>query len=247
MVLIRNHYEEVFEEIVRQHGEGEDPPSFEIDADCTLHRAIGYTKQFVFEYRRYGHYTSVLYQALPQLDFRPADKPIVHLDLGCGPGVFSWAVRDHMIEKYGMKDSDLIMIGYDHAPNMIKLAHLFRDHLPIEFNLKGYSDVADIISSENFSDCDVIVTLGYVLIQTEGDPDARKDFAEIVQSLLKSSNSCILIASDSHSPNYPENRQIFGEACNQLETALRERRMNLTKPQSTFIIPNCMYAHLNLD
>ena len=232
--LIRSHYKEAFEEIVRQHGEIP-YSSYKIPRDIFLKEAIGYTNSQIIVDRfvkkshfRYDYYRDELKQALKQLDFRP-EKKIVHLDLGCGPGLFSWVMQDYFmrdyIEEYGMIDSGLKLIGYDHAPNMIKLAHLFRDHLPMEFNLKGYSDVADIISSENFSNCDVIVTLGYVLIQTKGNLNAMNNFSEIVQSLLKPSNSCILIAVDAYRKK--EYRESFLKACDQLRKALNKRGVNL--------------------
>ncbi len=229
--LIKDHYIDAFEEI--RDLRGEKYSDHIIGPHITLEEAIGYTKLYVIKDKygkendyRYCRYQDGLDEVLEQPDFSPTNKKIVNLDLGCGPGVFSWAVRDHMIEKYGMIDSGLKLIGYDHAPSMIELAGLFRDHLPMGFNLEGYSEVDDIkeaLRSKDFSNCDVIVTFGYVLVQTGGDPKARdapktmKNFAKIIESLLSRSGSCILIAVDSHSKNRWKH---FRKACGLLKVAL---------------------------
>ena len=257
MLLIRNHYREAFKEIVRQHGEGEEDAPYKINADCYLPRAIGYTQKYVIgdKYRRYERCARVLVQALAQLDFRSADKPIVHLDLGCGPGVFSWVVRDYLVEQCDKEDNEIMLLGYDHAPNMIKLAGLFCEHLPkeLDYNLVGFSGDSDIDIDklqkvlrpiDFISNRDVIVTFGYVLVQTEGNDKAMKNFAKIIESLLSPSGSCILLAVDAHKTRWVDSPWIFHEACNQLKAALDKCGLHLTEQQFG---TSLMYARLSIN
>ena len=251
MLLIRNHYREAFKEIVRQHGEGEEDAPYKINADCYLPRAIGYTQKYVIgdKYRRYERCAGVLVQALAQLDFRSADKPTVHLDLGCGPGVFSWAMRDYLVEQCDKEYKEFMLLGYDHAPDMIKLAKLFCEHLPeeLDYNLLGFSDIDKLqkaLHPMDFSNFDVIVTFGYVLVQTEDNDQAMDNFAKIIESLLSPSGSCILLAVDAHKTRWVNSPWIFHEACNQLKAALDKCSLHLTEQQFG---TSLMYARLSIN
>ena len=95
----------------------------------SLQKIIGYTRQYVVEHTtphfRYKYYHDALSFAFMQLGFDPADRRVVHLDIGCGPGVFSWVVYDYMASQE-TRDSDQVRYyGYDYAAAMIQLAHLF--------------------------------------------------------------------------------------------------------------------------
>lgn len=200
-MLIRDYYEQAFNAIKSEHGE--QPSSHVIPANISLEQAIGYTRRHVIEgvynkrHYRYDRYRNALDKALKEkLRFRPVNRRIVNLDLGCGPGLFSWVVRDYMLKEYGSNDGDISLIGYDHAKNMIRLADLFRERLSMKINFAGYFEtekIRETLGRKDFPGDDVIITLGHVLIQASSD--GIRNFAEIIQNLYQS-HFCILIAVD---------------------------------------------------
>jgi len=175
-----------------------------------------------------------------KLRFSSANRQIVNLDLGCGPGLFSWVVWDYF-QKSEKNDSCIRLVGYDYAKNMIRLANLFKEYLPMEFNLDGYSEVNEIksvLKSADFSGCDVIVTFGHVLVQTKGKHDAVSDFCNIICSLFPA-NCCVLVAVDAISRPLA-----FRDAWKNLRTALQENGVNMESEK--LIGLNSMCARLSM-
>lgn len=197
---------------------------YKIPSDISLQGAIEYTSRYDQPYR-YKRYHEALAEVLQEkLLFSPASRRIVNLDLGCGAGLFSWVVRDYMLEKYGKNDSDIRLIGYDRAKNMIRLATLFRKHLPMRINFTGYSKIGKVkkvLSREDFSDCDVIVTFGHVLVQTKGKHNAVSHFCNIIYSLFPA-NCCVLVAVDAITRAWA-----FDDAWKDLRVALEEAGINM--------------------
>ena len=90
--------------------------------------------------------------------------------------------------------------GYDHSSAMIRLAYLFLERFPVQYEFHGFSDLADIsiaLADRDFSDCDVVVTFGYALVQVRDKPAALGDFATLIACVFPS-HSCILVAADAH-------------------------------------------------
>ena len=219
---IRDHYIGTFERIGRRYGE--EDSNCEIGPNDSLRKVIGYTRSFVVEHGeehfRYDYYRRELSEALRRLGFHPQNRQVVHLDVGCGPGLFSWVVRDYMLSEHGIDSGRIDLIGYDHARNMIVLADLFRQRLPVEYNFNGYSEIEEVcaaLSSRDFSASDVVVTFGHVLIQMGDNAVAMGDFAETIRRLFPS-HSCIALAVDAY--RWEERRQAFRNACERLRIAL---------------------------
>ena len=83
---------------------------------------------------------------------------------------------------------------------MIQLAHLFLGRLSVPYEFHGYSDLTEIskaLADEDFSNCDVVVTFGYALVQVRGNPTALGDFATLIACVFPS-HSCIMAAADAH-------------------------------------------------
>lgn len=226
---IREHYIDSFNHIKNKYGE--DVSSYVIPSDASLQKAIGYTGQFIVnsseEHYRYNYYQKYLDSALRMLDFNLTNnRRIIHLDLGCGPGLFSWVVQDRLLKNYGKKSGDIELIGYDHAKYMIRLANLFHGHLPVEYNFEGYSRINKIrhmLKTRDFSDCDCIVTFGYVLVQVKDDTEAIYNFVKIIKHLFPA-NSCTLVAVDAFSGNRSSE---FRNACEKLLSALSNIGTNI--------------------
>ena len=206
------------------------PAADRIDKNFSLEQAIGYTAEQIIgsdkrykNHYRFDQYMDRLRSTPVHPIFAPEKNRIMHLDLGCGPGVFSWVVLGFAIANYGKKPDDIEFIGYDHAENMIRLAHLFRDRFRDrwpEYNFEGYYELDKIqkpLESKDLSDYNCIITFGHVLVQTEGNGIAMQNFIDIIRRLFPV-NSCILMAVDAFSQ--PERQEKFGRACRELWDSL---------------------------
>ena len=246
---IKNHYIEGFNKISEKHGEVS--CSHVIPRNISLERALGYTNEYIIkpkpeEHFRYNYYREILDIALKRVGFNPASNRITHLDLGCGPGLFSWVVQDYMLSMYGKNHSDIELIGYDHAKNIIRLAELFQKYLPVEYNLEAYfkiDEIQNMLKSRDFSDSDTVITFGHVLIQIKGNSEALQNFAEIVKNLFPS-NSCIVVAVDAYSSN--DRRLDFRNACKELWASLAEVGVNINNKHISSE-RSWMYAYLSQE
>ena len=237
MKLIRDHYIAVSQLIGNEHlGKRTDiPRAEEISEDVPLGQAIGYTYKHISDVGNWSedsqpHYRYNRYeQALRKFYCNSANKRIMHLDLGCGPGLFSWVVRDYVLKNYGKESGDIELVGYDYAPNMIRLAELFREYLPVdvEYNFEGYYEldkIQNMLESKDLSDYDCIITFGHVLVQTEGNREAMQNFIDIIRRLFPV-NSCILLAVDAFGKE--DSRQKFVNACEELWRYLSDVGINV--------------------
>lgn len=130
---IRDHYIDAFNKIRRRHGEM--CSGYEIRADCSLREAIGYTRRYIVgkdqDHYRYDYYRDELDRSLRHMVFDDKIDKILHLDIGCGPGLFTWAMRDYLLSQHDRKDGSVDFIGYDHAESMIRLSNLFLENFSI--------------------------------------------------------------------------------------------------------------------
>ena len=245
---IRDNYESAFDAIA-QHC-GQEPSPAQIGPHDSLQKMIGYTRQFVVEqttrHFRYQYYHDTLSLALTRLRFGPANRRVVHLDIGCGPGVFSWVIYDHMASQVTRDPSQVDYYGYDHSAAMIQLAHLFLERFPVQYEFHGFSDLVEIsraLADEDFSNCDVVVTFGYALVQVRDNAAALGDFATLIACVFPS-HSCIMVAADAH--NNGAIRRAFKGQCGALRTALSEVGVALEERVST-AQGSVMFARLTTE
>lgn len=220
-MAIRDYYAPTLDAIAHQYGEA--PAAFHIGPDTPLQTLVGYTRRHVVDgdepHFRYGYYRDALSLAFERLRFDPGDRQVVHLDIGCGSGVFSWVLYDHMTSHETLDPDHVDFYGYDHCGGMIDLAHLFLEHFPERYEFRGYSDLAEIsiaLAEEDFAACELVVTFGYALVQVRDDPAALRDFATLIRCAFPS-HSCIIVAADAYSLT---GRASFRYQCGELETAL---------------------------
>ena len=129
---------------------------------------------------------------------------------------------DHMASHETRDPGHVDYYGYDHAAAMIQLAHLFLDRFPDKYEFDGYSDLAEIVTTladRDLSNCDVVITFGYALVQVRDNPTALGDFATLIACMFPS-HSCIVVAADAH--NDGATRRAFDDQCRALEAALAE-------------------------
>ena len=232
---IRDNYVPVFNAIARIHRE--QPSTAQIGPDDSLRKVLGYTRQYVIEqttrHFRYDYYRDALSLALTRLNFEPADRRVVHLDIGCGPGVFSWVMYDYMAAQDTLDAGQVDYYGYDHCAATIELASLFLERFPDRYEFNGYSDLADIsttLAENDLTNCVVVVTFGYALVQVRDDPTALDDFATLIGCLFPS-HSCIMVAADAH--NDRPTRDAFHDQCRAFATALNAVGVALQNRLST--------------
>ncbi len=215
---IEEHYRRAFREICSEEDYKPRFRNHEIPATASLKNAIDYTWSYVIESKPFGtlHYRYNRYRRAVQHALSQNDNPIrfiipgfpgnkiIHLDLGCGPGLFSWVVHDYLATME-WRQQNVEYIGYDHAENMIRLGRLFQEYLSVEtYVFDGYSEIDRMLKEmqeRDLSGHDCIVTLGYVLVQAGNDGSALGDFARAIKS-LHPWKSCILVAVDAKSKQW---------------------------------------------
>ena len=136
--------------------------------------------------------------------------------------------------------------GYDHSPTMIQLAHLFLERFPVQYDFHGFSDLVEIstaLADQKFSNCDVVVTFGYALLQVRDNPTALSDFAGLIASVFPS-YSCIVVAADAR--NDPATRAAFADQCGALGNALSEVGVALQGRVLT-TVGSVMFARLEME
>lgn len=97
---------------------------------------------------------------------------IAHVDVGCGPGLFSWVVHDYF--RHREPETEIELHAYDHSPTMIELAELIWREFETGVYLGVTSDLDGLISQvmQGGPPADVIVSFGHVLVQASDQEDA---------------------------------------------------------------------------
>ena len=208
-----------------------DSPLYIIRPDDSLEKCIAYTREYVVQKQgqhanskkhfRYDYYRNALCHAIHHLGFDPTDRRVVHLDIGCGPGVFSWVMYDYMAAQNTRNPDPVEYYGYDHCPKMIELAKRLLDRFPAEYEFRGFSDydqIATALSDRNFFNCNVVITFAHVLVQVAETP-VLPAFASLIRKVFPS-HSCLVVAVDVRSS---VRFGAFRTQADALEIALKER------------------------
>ena len=215
---IRERYIEAIRALAKVYGAV--PSGYEIPQDATLAQCIGYAQLFIVgrardePHYRYNRYMRALEWALRQ---DPAKGgTVIHVDIGCGPGLFTWVVRDYF------RDSSEIHVelyGYDHSVRMVELAYAIWNRFDEGMSHSLHHTIPNLLTSVSSVTSDrsrILVTLGHVLVQTVDDDSAISDFARIIAKLAPMAN-CQLMAVDAQTGSRPDD---FHRACSKLSAAL---------------------------
>ncbi len=201
--FVRHYYSPVIRGIMAENGilpAGR--PSYQIPSGATFHQVLRYTDWYIagtgdqqpdYRYQRYEEAIRMRRAIRPQ-------RPVAHVDIGCGPGLFSWVFLDWAIT-LGIRLEGIDLYGWDHSPEMVRLAEMVRDRLagyiPNYPNLQYFSNLEELLNqiTENQRDgVDYTVTFGHVLVQAHSDENIR-DFTEIISRLVLGARvDCALIA-----------------------------------------------------
>ena len=219
-VNIRDKYVDAIEAIARRervttHGN----VAYEIGAGATRRQCLRYALRHVVRHRqqhyRYDRYRGALNRALyPATVHRHGDGLLVHVDLGCGPGLFTWVISDLSLRW----DVDVEQYGYDHSPEMIRLASEVWDAIGDATHCAWHQNIEDMLSAAlagGSSYSGLLVTCGHVLAQTSANEEAINGFASAVSDMT--TEDCLVVAVDAKGAS-----RAFREGCQGLVAAMEK-------------------------
>ncbi len=202
-MLIRDRYVSVIGRMASRFGR--ESGDHVIPRDATLPRCIDYAARYLYEgdteeHYRYKRYMRALEDLLRDCGGHRKTSTIVHVDVGCGPGLFSWVLHDYF--KHREPKTEIELHAYDNTPTMVELADLIWCEFDTGVHLGATSDLNELTSRimQGGPPADVIVSFGHVLVQTSDQEDAIDSFADTShQSRHQAISTCICIAASTGS------------------------------------------------
>ena len=236
---IRNCYIQAVHDIMNKHriSAARSRPDYNIPIGATFTSVVQYMEWYIAGgeprsnpqsklHYRYDRYLGALNAS--GLSSRINHRGIVHFDIGCGPGLFSWAFLDWARE-HKISHSDIALYGYDHSQQMVELAHQMRDKLKVAVG--GYPAFFYSYSRNMFLEklevpydekVDCVVTLGHVLAGNHDDRDIL-EFGIIIQQVMQSQHSSTPLTVIECDAVSEKHRSDFEQGWGKLLQALRER------------------------
>ena len=223
---IRGKYVAVINAIAEEHDSND--CHYVVPKNATLAQCIHYAQEYYVKgdekHHRYDRCRRLLKTALNSLSPNTSsEQTLLHLDIGAGPGLYSWVLRDYARRNY--PTINLKLYGYDRAPRMAKLANMIWKRLDENVAYSCFHDKNELYAaamSGSSRSVYVVLTLGYVLIQTDGD-GSLKELASLCEKFSVNSNAC-LIAIDAYSGSRPT---LFEDAWNKLVSLLSHLRISV--------------------
>lgn len=215
-MTIRDRYVDIVEGIAERAGVPSPARHYRISASATRRVCIQYALQYVVRHDtlhyRYDRYRSALCFALNQGAVQAANTgTLLHVDIGCGPGLFTWVVRDLLRQAQLAVE----LYGYDHSTEMVRLAEEIWDELDEPFHGSWHDAVDEMLATvAEGSNYDYsLMTFGHVLAQTHDQEDAIQSFAQIIADVV--TVNCLVVAVDAHGAG-----PSFREGCDSLSQSL---------------------------
>lgn len=225
MPEIKDHYCRIIRELAADRPEPASIADHHIAPTADDAHVMAYAMKYVVsdKHYRYRQYRKHFVYGLSSLEYEPdPEHPLLHVDVGCGPGLFTWVVLDQLRrEEKERKRIAVHPVGYDHSRAIIRLAkrccerlqpHVNtdrgrrpdhpRNHLPTPSFVCGRREFQAWIEPElkEKQSRDIIVTFGHILVQTSDADHATQDFAWIMTRLAELEfRRFLLVASDAHS------------------------------------------------
>ena len=229
---IRGKYVAVINAIAEE--QGGNYCDYVVPKNATLAECIGYAQKYYVEgnekHHRYDRCRRLLKTAMSHiLPNTGSRQTLLHMDIGAGPGLYSWVLRDYARRNY--PTINLKLYGYDRAPKMAKLANMIWDRLDENVAYSCFHDKNELYTaamSGPSRSVNVVLTLGYVLIQTDGD-GSLKELASLCKKFSVNSNAC-LIAIDAYSGSRPTQ---FESAWDKLVSSLSNLRISVEETGSS--------------
>ena len=175
-------------------------PPYEVQPDATMAEVARYTDWYIAgrgdtqPHYRFNRYYYVIKYTASSVNYRVNySSRVVHIDIGCGPGLFAWALLDWARENH-IEYSRIDLYGYDQSKQMVELARQMRDRLRVEVGdypmLYYHYDLDSLLENlevryDRGADC--IVTLGHVLAGNQESSDLD-EYTRIVDQIVKLQN-----------------------------------------------------------
>ena len=241
--VIRSKYREIIRALATEHRTT--LSGYEISRDATTVECIGYAERYIVgrtnstPHYRYDRYWGELYTEFLLHPMRSGT--VIHVDVGCGPGLFTWVARDYFRNVSRIKTS---FYGYDHAPNMKKLAVYLWNQFEGDTDYLCYHELSesfDNLEKECAANSYVIVTFGHVLVQTVDNAAALGEFARIIAKCARIAN-CLVMAVDAKTGDRPKD---FHRALGGLKTSLENRGLTIELPPEGASSATCRVRRTN--
>lgn len=212
--------------------EGSDDPGYVIPPDVTLGQCIGYAQRFVVgsprdrPHYRYDRYLETLDRCMQDVPFDQSVRTAMHLDLGAGPGLFTWVFWDFMhsvtSERKGLS---LDLFGYDHATEMSTLAKRVWDGFGLQAAYRCLDSEDAVYASvwPQGPPTNVLITLGHSLMQVHRH-GGLAIFAELCEAVAGLDRSARLVAVDAHSRERPLE---FDTAWEEFRSMMKDSRVRV--------------------
>ena len=204
-MFLKDHYQEVLNEIVNEHGIPRIAgPSHVVAARTGWTEVVQHTEWYVggsgdsrphYRYRRYRE---------AMCGFKPGTGREALVDLGCGAGLFSWVFLD-WASLHGMSNSHVDLYGLDHCPAMLQLALTARQRLlkyvpdyPKMRCSDSTNGLLNLLTENHTENTEYTITLGHVLVQDHG-PRAIENFTRVIEHVMglnRPGRNCSLVAVD---------------------------------------------------
>lgn len=208
--LIKNHYREEIRNIMLGYQIAPTQPNTHIVlADADFEKVVQHSHWFLDRndtrpHYRYERYWEVLGYRQALAFMQPKENRTAHVDIGCGAGLFSWAVLDRARQQ-GMDFNDIDLYGLDHSPAMINLAEVVKERLMQHiagYPVLRYHHVVDQLLEDlttySAGETDYIISLGHVLVQAKAPSDVQ-NFTRVIShitNLVGDGCRCALVAID---------------------------------------------------
>ena len=225
---IRDKYREIIQVLAKEHKATDS--SHIISQNATRIQCIGYADhhivaaQYERPHYRYDRYRRAL---ASELHLHPVrGGTVIHVDVGCGPGLFTWVVRDFFRK---IPNIYIKFYGYDHAPNMARFAIYLWKRFEEDTDYLCYHNLPELLNSleeECATNSHVIITFGHVLVQTVDNARALAEFARIIAKCARLAN-CLVIAVDAQTGDRPKD---FRRSLGSLKTFLENRGLTIEVP-----------------
>ena len=125
----------------------------------------------------------------------------MHLDLGAGPGLFTWALWDLIHDEIAEdRRLSLDLFGYDHAPQMATLAKRIWDRFDLLTPYRCFNSEEEVYANiwPQGPRTNVLITVGHSLIQVY-EHDGLAVFAGLCEAVASLDRNTRLVAVDAHS------------------------------------------------
>ena len=144
---IRNEYEDIVNVVSVNYDLANIHPAHAIRSNATFADCLKYTHTYLMggehneQHYRYDYYLQALRDM--SFDFENCET-LVHVDVGCGPGLFTWVVQDHFRANPHI---NLELYGYDHSPNMVQPANSIWSRLEEETHYSCHHSLEDFYAT----------------------------------------------------------------------------------------------------